>query len=79
MADHLKLKGEAKALKALVSNSAANDTILWSCAVTKARAWHAHGSDHGAAACARHAHSTCMCTAQLHVHKHSMCVAQLLM
>ena len=38
MADHLKLKGEAKALKALVSNSAANDTILWSCAVTKARA-----------------------------------------
>lgn len=40
MADHLKLKGEAKALKALVSNSAANDTILWSCAVTKARAWH---------------------------------------
>ena len=68
MADHLKLKGEAKALKALVSNSAANDTILWSCAVTKARAWHVHRMR---TACARR---SCMGTACVH----GMCVAQLL-
>jgi serum/glucocorticoid-regulated kinase 2 len=33
--DHLKLKGDPKATRALVTNGAANDAILWSCAVTK--------------------------------------------
>jgi len=59
MADHLKLKGDPKVLKALVSNSAANDTIIWSCSVTKARAWH------DTCTATRHAHG--MCTACAHV------------
>ena len=33
--DHLKLAGDKKALKALASNSAGNDTVLWSLKVTK--------------------------------------------
>ena len=33
--DHLKPKGDPKATRALVTNGAANDAILWSCAVTK--------------------------------------------
>ena len=67
MADHLQLKGDPKVLKALLSNSAANDTIMWSCSVTKARAWHDMCTAHGmrTAECARHVH-TCDAAAGAH-------------